>query len=228
MQSDIAYYGVNLNQSIILAEIGYGTGSTPFATLWNTAIGYIIVSCAGYLPGLYAAIFTPDVLGRVRQQLLGSVMVTILYAIWAGVFNNTSTAGLMTLFTLSQFFLNVGPNATTFLLPVEVSPTRVRGTAHGIAAASGQAGVVVTAFAFDTIADRIGVQGVLGLFSGIMAPCSLVTLLIPEPKDKTIEEIEQDVLYGVNISTSDESESSARLDPTLNKKIPASETVGEK
>ena len=167
-------------------------------------------------------------LGRIHQQLLGSVIVTVLYAVWAGVFNSTSTAGLMVLFTLSQFFLNVGPNATTFLLPVEVFPTRVRGCAHGIAAASGKAGAVVTAFAFGTIADKIGIQGVLSLFSGIMALCSLVTLLIPEPKGKSIEEIEQGVLYGESIMDSRESASSAKLGPDLHtKKVEASEMTRE-
>ena len=205
--SDIAFYGVNLNQSIILEKIGYGTGDTPYETLWNTAVGNIIVGCAGYLPGYYVAIFLPDLIGRVRQQWLGSAIVTVLYAIWAGVSNYTSTGGLMTLFTLPQFFLNVGPNATTFLLPVEVFPTRVRGTAHGIAAASGKAGAVFTAFAFGTITDRIGISGVLGLFSGIMALCTAITFLIPEPLGKSIDEIEHGVLYGE--STSDVSVSSA-------------------
>lgn len=36
---DIAFYGINLNQSVILTAIGYGTGETPFETLWNIAIG---------------------------------------------------------------------------------------------------------------------------------------------------------------------------------------------
>jgi PHS family inorganic phosphate transporter-like MFS transporter len=56
------------------------------------------------------------------------------------------------------------PNATTFLLPVEVFPTRVRGAAHGISAAVGRCRAVPTAFAFGSITERIGVQGVLGLF----------------------------------------------------------------
>ncbi|KAK5746622.1 hypothetical protein LTR17_000638 [Elasticomyces elasticus] len=103
---------------------------------------------------------------------------------------------LITIFTLSQFFLNAGPNATTFLIPVEVFPTRVRGTAHGIAAASGKAGAVLTAFAFGTITDRIGIQGVLALFSGIMALCALVTLTIPETKGLSIAQIESGELYG--------------------------------
>lgn len=110
----------------------------------------------------------------------------------------------MTIFTLSQFFLNLGPNDTTFLIPVEVFPTRVRGTAHGISAASGKCGAVLTAFAFGTITDKIGLDGVLGLFSGIMALVALVTLLIPETKGKTLEEIENDTLYGRSISSSED------------------------
>ncbi|KAK5698965.1 hypothetical protein LTR97_006614 [Elasticomyces elasticus] len=193
---DIAFYGVNLNQSVILTKIGYGKGPDPWTTLWNTAVGNIIASSAGYLPGYYVAIFLPDYMGRVRQQWVGSAIVAVLYAIWAGVTKHTSTGGLITLFTLSQFFLNAGPNATTFLLPVEVFPTRVRGTAHGIAAASGKAGAVLTAFAFGTITDRIGIQGVLALFSGIMALCALVTLMIPETKGLSIAQIESGELYG--------------------------------
>lgn len=46
ISSDIAFYGVNLNQSIILTHIGYGNGKTPWQTLQNLAIGNIIVSAA--------------------------------------------------------------------------------------------------------------------------------------------------------------------------------------
>jgi MFS transporter, PHS family, inorganic phosphate transporter len=90
----------------------------------------------------------------------------------------------------------MGPNATTFLLPVEVFPTRVRASAHGIAAASGKAGAVFTAFAFGTITEKIGLNGVLGLFSGIMALCAAVTLLIPETKGMSIAQIESGAIYG--------------------------------
>lgn len=46
LSSDIAYYGVNLNQSVILKEIGFADGPTPWLTLRNTAIGNIIVQVA--------------------------------------------------------------------------------------------------------------------------------------------------------------------------------------
>ncbi|KAJ5487395.1 hypothetical protein N7530_001695 [Penicillium desertorum] len=61
---DIAYYGINLNQSIILARIGYANGATTWQTLYNTAVGNIIIQAAGYLPGFYVGIFLPDRIGR--------------------------------------------------------------------------------------------------------------------------------------------------------------------
>ena len=99
------------------------------------------------------------------------------------------------MFTLSQFTLNIGPNATTFLIPAEVFPTRVRGTAHGISAAAGKCGAVLTAFAFGSVEDAIGLSGVLGIFSGVMGLTAMVTLWIPETKGRTLAEIENDALY---------------------------------
>ncbi|OBT94200.1 Inorganic phosphate transporter pho84 [Pseudogymnoascus verrucosus] len=195
---DIAFYGINLNQSLILSSIGYGAGKTHWQTLYNTAIGNIIVAAAGFLPGYYAAIPLLDILGRVRQQWIGCCLVATLYAIWAGVANITSAGGLIALFTLSQFFLNAGPATTTFLIPVEVFPTRVRATAHGISAAVGKCGAILTTFAFGTITAKIGLRGVLGLFSGILFLTALLTLWIPESKDKTLEQIENGDIYGGN------------------------------
>ena len=202
---DIAFYGVNLNQAVILTDIGYGKGSTKWETLYNTAVGNTIVTAAGYLPGYYLAIFLPDIIGRVRMQFGAALGVAVLYAIWAGVTDHTSTGGLITLFTLSQLVLNLVAGST-FLIPVEVFPTRVRGSAHGIAAASGKAGAVLTAFAFGTITDSIGLRGTLGLFAGIMGLVALVTLWIPETKGKSLDDIETEVLYGRRVGAGSGSE----------------------
>jgi MFS transporter, PHS family, inorganic phosphate transporter len=86
-------------------------------------------------------------------------------------------------------------------MPVEVFPTRVRGTAHGIAAASGKLGAVVTAFSFGSLTDAIGLPAVLGILSGVMVLTALCTLLIPETKGRTLDEIEKDVLYGARLGT---------------------------
>lgn len=44
LSSDIAIYGFSLNNSNILALIGYGTGKTKYLTLYNTAVGAIIIT----------------------------------------------------------------------------------------------------------------------------------------------------------------------------------------
>ncbi len=97
---------------------------------------------------------------------------------------------------LSQLVACVGPNCTTFLLPCEVFPARVRGTAHGISAAIGKCGAVLTAFAFGTVTQKIGLPGVLGLFSVTMALTAAATLLIPEPGGKTLDDIETGLRCG--------------------------------
>lgn len=101
----------------------------------------------------------------------------------------------MTVFTLSQLFLNMGPNCTTWLMPVEVFPTCVRGTAHGISAAAGKAGAILTAFTFGTATDKMGLPGVLGLFSGIMVLNALTTFWIPETRGMSIADIENEVHF---------------------------------
>jgi MFS transporter, PHS family, inorganic phosphate transporter len=140
-------------------------------------------------------IFLPDWVGRRNLQFYSCLITTALYAIWAGVSETASSGGLITLFTLSQLVLGAGPNITTFLNPVELFPTRVRGSAHGISAAAGKCGAVLTAFAFGSLVERTGLRGALGLFSGIMFLIAILTLMIPETKGKTLEEIENGVLF---------------------------------
>jgi len=42
--SDIATYGIGLNNSNILEGIGFGTGATKAESLFNTAVGGVIVT----------------------------------------------------------------------------------------------------------------------------------------------------------------------------------------
>lgn len=142
-----------------------------------------------------------DIIGRARQQYIFSALVAVVYAIWAGVSNSASTGGLIVLFTISQLLLNTGPNATTWLIPAEVFPTRVRGTAHGISAASGKVGALLTAFTFGSAVDTMGLRGTLGLLSGVMMLCALISFWIPEVKGLSLDDIENDVHYGSRAKT---------------------------
>ncbi|RSH80826.1 Inorganic phosphate transporter pho84 [Saitozyma podzolica] len=191
---DIAIYGVSLNQSNILAGIGFGTGATKWETLYNTAVGNVIITIFSVL-GIVISIYLPDVIGR-RAQIIGfSLLTSLMYAIWAGVQGKTGTAGLMVLFALSQIFLQIGPNACTFLIPAEVFPTRVRGMGHGISAASGKCGALLTAFAFGQLNSTVGLPGALALFCGVMFLCAVVSWWIPEVRGLTLDDIEHDLQY---------------------------------
>ena len=55
--------------------------------------------------------------------------------------------GFIALFVITSFFQNFGPNTTTFIIPGEMFPTRYRSTCHGIAAACGKVGAIVSQFA---------------------------------------------------------------------------------
>ena len=89
------------------------------------------------------------------MQLVGFLMDFILLIIPAFKYEYyTSTAGVkgfQTMYFLSSFFNQFGPNAVTFLVAAEVYPTPIRATAHGFSAACGKAGALTAAVAYNYI-----------------------------------------------------------------------------
>ena len=47
------------------------------------------------------------------------------------------------------------------MYPAEVFPTKFKATAHGISAACGKAGAIISALAFNSLTDDIGTPNVL-------------------------------------------------------------------
>ena len=160
------------------------------------------------IPGTALGIFLPDLIGEPRffrraEQFAGRwwhgvgscILSSIMYAIWAAIEGHTGTTGLMIIYAVSQVIMSGGPNLTTFLYPIEVFPTRVRGTAHGISAASGKCGALLTAFAFGYLNASAGLKGAIGLCSGVMFMAALTNTLVPEVKGLTLDDIENGVQY---------------------------------
>jgi PHS family inorganic phosphate transporter-like MFS transporter len=77
---DVAFYGLGLNASVVLTAIGYGTGKTVYAQLFNLAAGNCILTCAGAIPGYWLAVASIDTVGRKPLQLIGFVLLFILFA----------------------------------------------------------------------------------------------------------------------------------------------------
>jgi len=194
---DVAFYGLGLNNAIILDAIGLSSKTADqFTGLANIALGNVVITLLGTIPGYWVTVFTVDKIGRKTIQLLGFTMLTILFIILGFGYHailEKSVVLFIVLFTLSQFFQNFGPNTTTFIIPGEVFPTKYRSTAFGISAASGKFGAIVAQIGFFQLKDIGGhnafIPHLFEISALIMFIGLLATLLVPETKGISLEDL---------------------------------------
>ncbi|KAH7317770.1 H+ symporter [Rhexocercosporidium sp. MPI-PUGE-AT-0058] len=198
---DLAFYGLSLNNSIVLNVIGYTHGSTIYHTLLNTAIGNLILVCAGSLPGYWLSVITIDTLGRKAIQIMGFFFLTIIFIVIGFAYDALSEGGLLALYILAQLFFNFGPNTTTFIIPGECFPTRYRSTGHGLSAACGKIGAIIAQVIAQPLLSKGAAKDCIGkecapwlnhlmqIFALFMFCGTLVSFLVPETKGRTLEEL---------------------------------------
>ncbi|KDR72689.1 hypothetical protein GALMADRAFT_228968 [Galerina marginata CBS 339.88] len=221
---DIAFYCLNLNMPIILQAISFGrpnsyddsksscSGLTEgvFHSLLSSCFGNLIVSAAALVPGYWVSFLLIDSWGRKPIQLMGFIMLTILFMIMGFAYDSLrgtlkAKAAFAFLYCLANFFQNFGPNTTTFLIPGEIFPTRYRSTAYGICAASGKLGAVVAQIGFNRIQVNQAIKNdpttstengaiesvkkILQLIAFFMLSGVLSTLLLPETKGQSLEDL---------------------------------------
>ncbi|TEB27607.1 inorganic phosphate transporter [Coprinellus micaceus] len=187
---DIAFYGINLNQNVVLQQIGFdGATGSAWHKLFRVSTGGIIITVLGFVPGYYATLFTIEILGRKWIQIQGFLVSALFLAILAGKFHTLSTVQFIVCFAFLQFFFNFGANTTTYCYPAELFPTRYKAFAHGISAASGKAGAIISALAFNRLSKSIGTPAVLWIFFGCCMVGAVVSLLLPEVKGRDADVI---------------------------------------
>lgn len=196
---DVAFYGLGLNTAVILQAIGYAGSENIYTKLYNTAVGNLILICAGSLPGYWVSVFTMDTIGRKPIQLFGFFILTVLFCVIGFAYHRLSDHGLLGIYVVCQFFQNFGPNTTTFVVPGECFPTRYRSSAHGISAAAGKVGAIIAQTALGTLIDhncaRDGkkkncwLPHVMEIFALFMLVGLFLSFLIPETKRMTLEEV---------------------------------------
>ncbi|KAG9081517.1 hypothetical protein FRC06_005523, partial [Ceratobasidium sp. 370] len=112
---DIAFYGINLNTSVVLQQIGFdGAGNNAWHKMFRIATGNMIITALGFVPGYYVTVLTVEWLGRKFIQIQGFIMSSVFLAILAAKFHTLSTPAFIVCFALMQFFFNFGANATTY------------------------------------------------------------------------------------------------------------------
>ncbi|KAJ6412196.1 hypothetical protein OIU84_005285 [Salix udensis] len=145
-------------------------------------------------------------MGRFAIQLMGFFFMTVFmfalaipYDHWT---HKENRIGFVVIYALTFFFANFGPNATTFVVPAEIFPARLRSTCHGISAAAGKLGAIVGAFGFLYMSQNknkdktdagyprgIGVRNALLVLGFVNFFGIVFTFLVPESKGKSLEEI---------------------------------------
>jgi PHS family inorganic phosphate transporter-like MFS transporter len=198
---DLAFYGIQLNNTTVLSAIGYSTGATIYHTLLHNAIGNLVLICAGSIPGYWLSVATVDTIGRKPIQIMGFLILTILFCVIGFAYHALSKGSLLALYILAQLFFNFGPNTTTFIIPGECFPTRYRATGHGISAAWGKVGAIIA----QVIAQPLLTKGapphcsgsecspwlnhLMQIFALFMLCGTLVSFLVPETSGRTLEEL---------------------------------------
>ncbi|XP_075512196.1 low affinity inorganic phosphate transporter 3-like [Primulina tabacum] len=201
---DIAFYSQNLFQKDVLSDIGWiPTAETMSAVgeVFRIAKAQTLIALCGTVPGYWFTVAFIDSMGRFAIQMMGFFFMTVFmfaigipYSHW-----RTHRVGFVVMYGLTFFFANFGPNATTFVVPAEIFPARLRSTCHGISAAAGKAGAIIGAFGFLYAAQDphtptagyppgIGVKKSLIILGVINALGMLCTFAVPEAKGRSLEE----------------------------------------
>ncbi|KAL3517695.1 hypothetical protein ACH5RR_020284 [Cinchona calisaya] len=206
---DIAFYSQNLFQKDIFTAIGWippAKTMNAIKEVFTIARAQTLIALCSTVPGYWFTVALIDKMGRFAIQLLGFTMMTIFMFALAFPYNHWTQPGhhipFVVIYSLTFFFANFGPNATTFVVPAEIFPARFRSTCHGISAASGKLGAIVGAFGFLYLAQNqdkaktdagyppgIGVKNSLIVLGVINLLGLLFTFFVPESKGKSLEEI---------------------------------------
>jgi MFS transporter, PHS family, inorganic phosphate transporter len=181
---DYAYYGNTLSLPAILKEVD-ATASLETKLLWSLGM-FVIFAVPGYL----LAVKHMDRIGHRRLQFIGFSVMALCFVVLAIVPQLTQqVAPFLAILGLSYFFIQFGPNMTTFVLPSEVFPVSMRTTGHGIAAGIGKLGAFVGVFLVPVLQDHIGLRGLLAV-AGVSAVVGFaVTSLLPEPAGRSLEDV---------------------------------------
>ncbi len=181
---DYAYYGNTISTPQIIALI-----SPQSSTMTTVAIQLAIFVVAA-VPGYLLAIVQLDRVGHRKLQLIGFAMMALCFAV-IGLVPGLTTAVLpfLLVYGVSYFFTEFGPNMTTFVMPSEVFPVTMRATGHGISAGVGKLGAFIGVFLFPVLSSSLGLRGTLLLTAAVSVCGLLLTLVLPEPARRSLEEV---------------------------------------
>ncbi|MCL4326026.1 MAG: MFS transporter [Candidatus Thermoplasmatota archaeon] len=181
---DWAFYGNTISTSFIMGSIA------SKASLYTIALYTFVIFAVFAFPGYWLATSLLDTLGRKSIQAMGFAVMSVCYitiSIVPAIMHNITY--FIGIYGISYFFIEFGPNVTTFVYPSEIFPSHVRGTGDGIAASSGKIGAFIGTLLFPILNIFVHITGVFAILAFLSLIGVVVTILIlPETKQKSLEE----------------------------------------
>lgn len=175
---DIATYGIGLFTPTILAVITYDNESNFILRDLAATRGAAYLDIFLIL-GFLLNILLVEKWGRIRLQITGfaGMALGLLILALASATESGGSASLYLVipgFVLFNMLTNMGPNATTFILPAELFPTSMRASVHGIATSAAKLGAAVGIFLLPILQASAGIPVTLT----VVAVVALLGLLI--------------------------------------------------
>ncbi|KAI5068444.1 hypothetical protein GOP47_0017201 [Adiantum capillus-veneris] len=205
---DIAFYSQNLFQKDVLTAVGWLPKAEDMSALeevYRISRAQALIALCSTVPGYWFTVAFIDRIGRFAIQLMGFFMMTaFMFGLSIPYYSlrDTHTTTFVVLYAFTFFFANFGPNSTTFIVPAEIFPARLRSTCHGISAASGKAGAIIGAFGFLYAAQSsqkgkqdpgyptgLGIRTSLIILGVVNALGFVFTFLVPETKGMSLEDL---------------------------------------
>ncbi|MDQ6785137.1 MAG: MFS transporter [Actinomycetota bacterium] len=178
---DISVYGIGLYTPTLLTSLG---SHHPV----QVALGTLVLSVFT-LAGFAGAAAMIDRLGRRPLQMVGFVGMAAALVLLAVAGAHPATVVLLGLFAVFQFASNAGPNTTTWIVPAELFPTRLRATGQGAATAFSRLGAVLGVLLLPDLVTWIGLAATLILVAATsVAGAIATTVLLPETARRPLED----------------------------------------
>lgn len=143
----------------------------------------------------FVAMYTVDSVGRRKLMLFGTAGLAILYTILGAAYYFHSEGFHMVLLVVAAiacYAMSLAP--VTWVIISEIFPNRIRGAAISVAVFSLWTACTILTFTFPYLNRHLGPHGTFWLYAGIcLAGFLFEWRLLPETKDKTLEQIEAEL-----------------------------------
>ncbi|WP_061950544.1 MFS transporter [Acidiplasma cupricumulans] len=117
--------------------------------------------------GFLIAIYYVDKIGRKSLLIIGFLgsFIALIIFFFMNIYMVVGLIMTFSAFGIVHFFHNLGPSPMTYAYPVEIFPTRIRGTAMGFATSVSRLGSILAVFSFPIIDALYGLKTIVIYFA---------------------------------------------------------------